>query len=300
MPKSIKDFLTVKPETSNKPKTQRIKRSRSSPEFSEDTVKVKKPSFVRNLVKEMGGELEVGKMAMKDLLAQFSELIDSKELARKEDISELKLQIEDLQTENKSLKVAMEDLRTKNEVLENRIEYLENYTKRNNLLFFGLDSLNGSNQDIIIKFCGEVLGVEISLSDIVSIVSIGLPIKSKKIMKVTFVNNYLTGRILRNTKKLKGTGFYINKDFSYAVRQRRRMLFQFRKEIYQKDKNKRVFIRNDTLFMDDKAYYWDTREKCVKERVSRHSRLKIQSERGEDYSSFNPDASTPAEVNENK
>uniref|UniRef100_T1HT46 Uncharacterized protein n=1 Tax=Rhodnius prolixus TaxID=13249 RepID=T1HT46_RHOPR len=227
----------------------------------------------------MEEETEVGKISINNLLKQLSVLIDSKGLARKEDIDELKICIEVLQDENKTLKSAIEELRTKNEVLENRVEAFEAYNRRNNLIFSGLDDLKGSNEEIVSKFCGDVLGVKVSTDNIENTVDIKVPGKEKRLIKATFSSNKIIWNILNNAKRLKGTGFFVNKDYSYVIRLRRQKLFQFRRDMYQKDKTKNFFIRNDILFMDNKAYIWDERGQCVREREGGYPRRMEQAER---------------------
>lgn len=211
-------------------------------------------------------------MSTKTLLQQVGDLLDSKldsqfkKLASKEDVNNLKSYIERLLEENKSLKLCVDKLQEKNKNLEQRIEYLEHIHRKNNLVFIGLNDSNETGRKLISQFCYDNLGIEILPDEIERVIKIKIPNKETYLHRVTFCNNQTVEKILGNSKKLKGTQVYINKDYTFTIRRKRRMLFRCRQEMLQKDNSKKIFIRNDTLFVDNKQYYWDEEAKCLKEK----------------------------------
>uniref|UniRef100_T1HGH2 Uncharacterized protein n=1 Tax=Rhodnius prolixus TaxID=13249 RepID=T1HGH2_RHOPR len=78
---------------------------------------------------------EVGRMSGKDLLEQISSLIDGKLLASKDDIESIKTELFEIKKENLSLKGEVESLREEIKKRDIKLEALENFTRRNNLLF---------------------------------------------------------------------------------------------------------------------------------------------------------------------
>lgn len=262
MSKSSKDFVCKKVEQPTHARSESSKRFRTSPEQGE-TSKVKKRDFFKEAAFEMEGS-QVGKMTLKDLLAQIGLLIDSKGLASKEDVNEIKLQMNELKDENDKLKQEVLQLREKVRSVERRLDSAENSMKRNTLIFRGLEGLSGTDYEVLRNFCQEVLGVAIAENDVENLYNISISNSNKKLLKVTFVNNRIVMNILKNTRKLKDTGFYIDKDYSWAVRNRRRKLFQYRKLILSKDSSKKIAIRRDNLILNGRKYYWDEEGDCLK------------------------------------
>uniref|UniRef100_T1HQG8 Uncharacterized protein n=1 Tax=Rhodnius prolixus TaxID=13249 RepID=T1HQG8_RHOPR len=213
----------------------------------------------------MESELDVGKISLSKLLAEFSAMIDAKGLARKEDLDELKIQFSALQDENRFLRASVENLQKRNDTLEYRLEVMENEGRKNNLLFKGLNNRDVEDSEFISTFCKDVLKVPVSLHDIANVYKINIGNSGKHLLKVTFTRANTVREVLKNTKKLKGSGFFIDRDYSFAVRARRKHLLQFRKELLQKDKTKRIVLRRDILYVEGKKYIWCELDNKVKE-----------------------------------
>lgn len=251
MQKSEKDNTeTVKGLLTPKIKRETVKRSHSSPEL---VAKIKISKTEEREYSNMG-EKVVNKSDYGELMKQFSMMIDAKGLATKEDIKELKAVIKQLQEENLILRVKIEKMELENERKDKRIEIMENQLRRNSLIFKGFDGKE--NVEDIATFCKDVLEVEVD-GKIENSFSLGREGKGHTARKVMFTSSKVVTDILRNTRKLKGTGFYIDRDYTWNVRNRRKRMFWIRKEIKRKDVNVKCMVRNDTLILNGKEYQWN-------------------------------------------
>uniref|UniRef100_T1HXF5 Uncharacterized protein n=1 Tax=Rhodnius prolixus TaxID=13249 RepID=T1HXF5_RHOPR len=82
------------------------------------------------------GEEEVNNKDFAHLMKQFSMILDAKGLATKDDITDLKLEIKQLQEENLNLRVKIRENGVRK---RRRLEAVENQLRRNNLTFKGFD-----------------------------------------------------------------------------------------------------------------------------------------------------------------
>lgn len=112
--------------------------------------------------------------------------------------------------------------------LENKCDYLENYAKRENLVFRGIEGSNReSAEDCKFKVmtCVREMGINIFAQDI----SRAHRVKGKGFPKpilVRFVNFEKKEEILRNKRRLKGSSIIIFEDFSGKVIAERRVLLE--------------------------------------------------------------------------
>uniref|UniRef100_T1I5T9 Endonuclease-reverse transcriptase n=1 Tax=Rhodnius prolixus TaxID=13249 RepID=T1I5T9_RHOPR len=250
-------------ETPTRQRTESFKRLRSSPGTQEETNTTKKSATVKNLTIGMERR-DIGPLSLDELMKHFSLLIDSKNLAKKEDIDDLKLQMKEIKEENQKLKLEIAQLKEKVKFAERRVELVENLERKNTLIFRGIEEMKGTDSEIIKNFCHDILNVQLSDNEIEKLHKINIPNSNKSLLKVRFTNNRIVMNILKNTKKLKGTGFFIDRDYTWAVRNRRRKLFQYRKAILETDSSRKVMIRSDSLILDGKKYYWDEDEDDLK------------------------------------
>lgn len=251
MQKSIKDNKeSVEGLVTPKQKRETVKRSRSSPEFLEKT----KISKTEERKSYKMGEKEGNKKDYAELMKQFSMMLDAKGLATKDDITDLKAEIKQLREENLNLRVKMEKMELDNERKDRRLEAVENHLRRNNLIFKGFDGKE--NVEDVVNFCKDVLEVEVE-GKIENSFFLGKDGKGLMARKVMFTSSKVVTDILRNTRKLKGTGFYVDRDYTWNVRNRRRRMFWVRKEIKKRDGNVKCIVKKDILVLNGKEYQWD-------------------------------------------
>lgn len=255
--KSLKEYFSGKiVETPIADERGRIKRVRSSPELCEEG-NIKKGKD-KNISNEM--EAEVGKMCLKELLAEMSKLIDAKSLASKKGIEVIRIELKEIKEENLALKGEVECLKLEIRKRDDKIEMLENYTKRNNLLFKGLRSEKDAEKDTVMKICKEVLDVDIS-GMVQDVYCVGT---NNSMVKVEYENKKVVNEILRNTRKLRGTGLFIERDYAWRTRMKRRNLLLIKKELLQKNSKLRTQILGDTLFIEGRRYKWCEEEGGLK------------------------------------
>lgn len=254
MPNTIKEHLPILGNQDTPTRVNKVipKRLRSSPESSGavSLKKVKSTSDMAEIHKE------VGRMSGKDLLEQISSLIDGKLLASKDDIESIKTELFEIKKENLSLKGEVESLREEIKKRDIKLEALENFTRRNNLLFKGVKGDRGAEKETIIKFCREVLGTEVSDS-----VQEAYRVETSfPMIKVVCAGQKQVLDILRNSRRLKGTGFFIDRDYCWETRVKRGKLFRCRKEFLQKNPGLKIRIVADTLIMEGRRFKWDEKE----------------------------------------
>lgn len=122
---------------------------------------------------------------------------------------------------------------------------LENFTKRNNLIFKGLTVEKGAEKSTIEKFCKDVLDKDVT-NCIQDAYAVG---KKYPAIKVECDSKKTVMEILRKSGKLKGTGYYIDRDFAWQTRMKRKNMFLFRKELLQKNPNLKVRILTDSMLI---------------------------------------------------
>lgn len=191
------------------------KRLRSSPE---DSVKASK-KFV--LSKEVTMEKSDLVVMMKEVM---SGLLDDKlaPLATREDIVSLKKEIIALKQENTSLKLEIDSLKKLHIKAEARIEELELLSRRNNLLFKGLNySSSGDPNESVSAFCRELLKVDIP-PDHLNAVPLGRHGGNvNRSLLVSFSNQQVRNKVLSAAKILRGSGFVVHQDLPEALRKKR-------------------------------------------------------------------------------
>jgi hypothetical protein len=165
-----------------------------------------------------------------------------------------------------------EDLKQRNEVLLNRVDKLENHvddlegrSRRNNILVHGLEQWEGESQESIELRLKEVFTDKMDLMQDIQfdrVHRLGTKKNSPIIARCTFYKDKVD--IMKAKKKLKGSDIFVGDDFSRGVREKRKKLSSFLKEIREEDKTARLV--HDHIVVDGKKYYLDEDEKGLVER----------------------------------
>lgn len=242
------------------PRNSTAKRLRSSPESDNSgTIKIKKGEssllFNRNMSPSATDNMEaMGKL--------IENLLDKKlsVLASKEDIRVIVKELDIIRQENKELKEEIKVLRNENDFIKEKMIDFENRARRNNLIFKGIQYKKDDNMEKVVKnFCAVNLGLRgenINVNRAHPLGGIGGPIiahiPSDKDLK----------SILVNSKKLKGTKYFIHKDYSAETRKVRAKLFRLRKEITRAVGYRKMPVVHDRLIVNDCSFTW-VEEKLV-------------------------------------
>lgn len=210
----------------------------------------------------------------KQMAAQTKEIAEAVTKNVTESVNE-KLSI--LIEENKSLKTEVENLQEK-------IKYMEEDKKRNNLIFFGVkEEHRGKSQiETIINLVRKEMNIYINPQDINNAYRVGGKSNSKaRPILVTFTTNWRKKEILKNKKKLNSE-IYIKEDYSKEVLEKRKQLLPQLKQERAKG-NICYFVRDKLITKEPRE---DQRDK--RKRDSTDSPIK---------SPNNPSTTAPFKVN---
>ena len=195
---------------------------------------------------------------MNELMRRFGILMDTKldekidnlkaELATKVQIDALEEKVDRLQREKDLLRVELDKTNKK-------LEKLDNSTRRSNLVFVGLSHMAAPENlsSVVGSFITDVLGITPAPA-IEEIIALGKGPACPLLAKFSRISD--VNAILKNTSRLRGTNFGVNRDYSDDVRLARRCLFQFRKEIRSARPDCSAFVRYDSLVVGGETFKW--------------------------------------------
>lgn len=140
---------------------------------------------------------------------------------------------------------------------------IENRSRRNNLLFFGIPDSGKETWDDseakVIQLCTDKLGVTVNPSSVERAHRIGKHTVDKPrpiIVKFGLFKD--KQRVLSAALKLKGTNISISEDYSKNVRQERAKLLA-----YARESNRKYTLRYNKLTIDGKTYAYDATNDAV-------------------------------------
>lgn len=157
------------------------------------------------------------------------------------------MKIEDLNERVKQLEKS-------NQQLQNRVEYLEQSSKKNSIIIYGLEVKEKYNIEHICNNFSRCLKIKIvpeNINDFYWLTK--LP---KNPLKIDFVSNLKKREIFKNCKNLKGTNISISNDHTYIQRQENKILKQHLKAARQNKKNS--YIKGNKLFIDGEVFTVET------------------------------------------
>lgn len=199
--------------------------------------------------------------------------IQDKQVRSDEILSTLTAKVNAIETELTSLttlKGDMVNLREASSAIYSDIEYLkrkcndlENRSRRNNILIFGVDDSAEESwtdsQMKVVKLCQEKLGLSIDPNQIDRAHRLGhfQSLRPRPII-VRFDQFKIKESVLVQTKKLKGTPLAISEDYAPATRQARKELLKFARQ-----RNEKFKLRFDKLIIGSTRYVYDATKKEV-------------------------------------
>lgn len=160
-------------------------------------------------------------------------------VAKKEDIMLIRAEIDGLKKEN-------EGLRTEINYLHKRMERIDKDSRKCNIVISGLKQNNDVEaKNTFSEMCINILKVEIDV------------IRFIKIKSNTFLVELGSGKqahdVLRSSNKLKGSGVFVQKDFTPNERTNRFHLRQLCKVIKQNNANITCICRDTTLYVNNSS-----------------------------------------------
>lgn len=159
-------------------------------------------------------------------------------------------------------------LQRENVKLIDKIDNLENHSRRNNLIFFGLEVQRNEGWDACERKVKETIKDGMGIKDEIHIER-AHPIGNQGAIVVKLLMYKQKTLILSNSRSLKNSDQYnkvfVREDFSNVVRHKRRMLKDKAKELT--DKGIQSKLRFDKLLTQDCVYMFDTDRDAVVQRA---------------------------------
>ncbi|KAF6214711.1 hypothetical protein GE061_009454 [Apolygus lucorum] len=192
---------------------------------------------------------EVGQITVGELRNILSDIIDTKGLAKKEDLENINVEIASLKKEN-------QDLRKEINSLHALVNLSDRNSRRNNLIFGGIDLQDGNALKAIQDFIRQVLKIEqpIIIGRAFALGRTGL---RRRPILVELVRGEDLYTILSRVSELKGTTFFIHRDYSQQERIKRAKLVQVKKEILKQRPLMNIVFRREALLIKEVPYIWD-------------------------------------------
>ena len=207
-------------------------------------------------------------LSMDSSMNAMNQTMNSKLDQVSDDVKQMKAEFGSLQQEVQNCKDRMESLEMENDELrtingellervarvEKHADDLEGRSRRNNLLFYGLDSEEGETQEDLELRVKEVLTDKLELAEDIEfdrIHRVSAKRNSPVIAKCTFYKQKVT--VMKAKHKLQGSQIFIGEDFSRGVREIRKKLSKFAKE--KKDQGQRVKMVFDHLVVEGVKFF---------------------------------------------
>lgn len=160
----------------------------------------------------------------------------------------------------------LDTLEDKLKILESRCVSFDRYTRKNNILIFGLNIPEGVNQiEWVLNRIEELTDINVAKNEVNNI----YPIKvgTKKPVKIEFISGWKKKSILNNSHKLKGKNIYFVHDLCYEDRQEQRILRKHLNEARSKKYSARIkgrnLIVNNEIYTVAQLEKQNTEEECI-------------------------------------
>lgn len=199
---------------------------------------------------------------LEDLITQnqntLLDAINSSKLENIEAVNSLKTTIEELTAEVSGMKKTITDsssriskLERVNSDLLKKIDQMDNNSRKNNIIVFGLPESTDSNinvYDEFISFVEDKLDVYVSSDELSNAYRIGKNPGNKRPLFVQFTRYKHKVEIMKNVNKLKNTSISISDDLTPTARAMRKVLLKNAADARNAGHN--VKIRNNFLIVD--------------------------------------------------
>lgn len=167
-----------------------------------------------------------------------------------ESLSSLTKAMERILKENDSLKLKIQQL-------EDKLDYLENQSRRNNIIIYGVKDEDNENwnatENKAVEFIKNNLKTELKAHEIERSHRLGKKFRGTNRPIIIKFNNFKTkNELLKASPKLKGTGFALSEDFSQKVKDTRNQLKPYL--IKARANGHYSFLKYNKLNIDGKSW----------------------------------------------
>lgn len=178
--------------------------------------------------------------------------------------NEFKQQIGELKEEIATIVNTYEDriskLEEQNQYLQNTVIQLQRKTRKNNLVIFGISSIEPNLHKCIIDIFRNTLEVEISDLEIRDVYRVGPSDKNLQPVIVQFNSYEKKLLVQKNANKLKGKNIAISQDQCYEDRTTHKILIRHLKQA--RSEGIQAYIKGDKIIIGNETYTADDLEKC--------------------------------------
>lgn len=201
-------------------------------------------------------------MSAHDLKEMLTALLDDKlkNIATKEDINNIRgvitciqSEIEEIKGEMSDIKVEVMKLREEVDLLKvrekrmiNKADEEEKFRKRFNVVVNGLEENGAAANKTFINICKNTLEVDINV------------MRFRKINQANYVfelaSQHEVWSVLSNTGKLKDSGYFFNRDYTYQERRQRYILRQVKRDLLKAKIGKPILIKGLHLVVEERRY----------------------------------------------
>nr|CAI5827085.1 unnamed protein product [Callosobruchus analis] len=172
---------------------------------------------------------------------------------------ELKDEIKNIKTEItgelERLRNENEQIKKENQELQLRLAAVERKTKKYNLIFYGLKESETKIEETqtVLNIINGNFELNCSYSDLRDVYRIGNKQSDRnRPLVIEFVNYQLKFEILANSKKLKGTGLFVQNDYIQEDYRNRKLLIENLK--LARSNNLKATVRNNKLIVEGEEY----------------------------------------------
>jgi outer membrane murein-binding lipoprotein Lpp len=194
----------------------------------------------------MDGKLDTVSNEVRDIKSKFDAL--------EQEMGQLRQDCQELSDENDALRQTNKELTDRVDNLEKKVDDLEGRSRRNNVLFYGLDKEENETSADCEARVRELLTDKLELSRDVEfdrVHRVGSKPNSPLIARCVFFKDKV--EILKSKSKLQGTNIFIGEDFSMRVRTVRKKLAAIKKDM--KTDGQKVTMVYDHLIVNGKKMY---------------------------------------------
>lgn len=153
------------------------------------------------------------------------------------------------------------ETRKKRVVSLGKVDDLENRSRKNNLILYGIDEdPSETPEELVEKIKTNIFEekLKISVSSIERCHRLGKKNEKARPVIIKLLDYRDKVEILKSCPKLKGTPFSVSEDFSKKVREIRKKLWQSSAE--EREAGSKVKMIFDKLSIDKKIYRWDEKK----------------------------------------
>jgi predicted RNase H-like nuclease (RuvC/YqgF family) len=214
-------------------------------------------SDVMSKLMSMDSSMQAMNMSMNSKMDQVKDEIQqmrSEVGMLQKEVESSKERIDALEVENDELRLANEELLTRVSKMEKQTDDLESRSRRNNVLFYGLDREEGESQETLEQRLNDLCTDKLELSETVEfdrVHRVSGKQNSPVIARCTFYKDKI--KLMKAKLKLKGSNIFIGEDFSRGVRDIRKKLGRFAKE--KKEGGETVKMIYDHLVVNGKKLF---------------------------------------------